>query len=487
MRTQTTRRTIFVLIPLILFFLHLLLYGFYRQQKQNLFYACCLLGFAGITYFSYEQGITTDPAFIVLCARLSNLSAGVAILFGHLTVYATAYVRFPRRWQIFFGLFVLLCILMFSHAPLPLRGVAIYMYFGISMIDGTIASMRSDTQNRGGGLLIAGSLLLNLIIVLQLLIDYAIIPPLFGTEQIYVYGMLSLALSMSVYLAYNFGWINKDLQLQLATVKTLSEKALEQERLATRRELERRTAEMESERKTKELESARELQLSLLPQTVPNVEGLDIACFMKTATEVGGDYYDFFTAGKVITAVLGDATGHGLNAGTMVMTTKGLLNVLSGDSALDATLASANRAIKQMKLRKLTMCLAILRIEGETLSYSSAGMPPLLVYSARTGRCEQFVLKAMPLGAVSEFPYRTVSTTLVQGDVIVMVSDGLTEMFNHHGETYGFENVIASLEQHADLSAKEIVQHLFADGTAWADGAPLKDDVSILVIKVLTK
>ena len=92
-------------------------------------------------------------------------------------------------------------------------------------------------------------------------------------------------------------------------------------------ELRAQLAETENERKTKELEEARQLQLSMLPKDLPQLPNIDIAVYMKTATEVGGDYYDFNVAmDGTLTIVLGDATGHGMRAGTMVTSAKTLFN-----------------------------------------------------------------------------------------------------------------------------------------------------------------
>jgi serine phosphatase RsbU (regulator of sigma subunit) len=244
--------------------------------------------------------------------------------------------------------------------------------------------------------------------------------------------------------------------------------------------------EVENDRKNKELESARELQLSLLPQSVPRVKGLDIAAFMKTATEVGGDYYDFIELKEAsLLIALGDATGHGLKAGNMVTATKGLLNVLSGTEKVEDILISANRAIKGMNLRMLTMCLAVARIKGTTLTYSSAGMPPLLVYRAKTAGCEQHILKAMPLGAVPLFPYESRTVALHQGDVVLMASDGLVEFFSESRETYGVQNVMKSLEAHAGKPAEDLIQRLYEDAKAWGGNAPLADDLTMIVMKVV--
>ena len=79
-----------------------------------------------------------------------------------------------------------------------------------------------------------------------------------------------------------------------------------------------------NDRRAQELEEARHLQLSMLPKKLPNLPHLDIAAYMKTASEVGGDYYDFHLGEDgTLTIAVGDATGHGLKAGTMVSVVKG--------------------------------------------------------------------------------------------------------------------------------------------------------------------
>jgi len=141
--------------------------------------------------------------------------------------------------------------------------------------------------------------------------------------------------------------------------------------------------------------------------------------------------------------VVGDATGHGLKAGNMVTATKGLLIMLSNQENVEDILISANSAIKRMNLPMITMCLAVARIRGNTLWYSSAGMPPLLVYRAKTGQCEQHVLKAMPLGAVEQFSVCTHLTHTFLRRCSRDEQRGLHEVFNEtvtrtHRQYYAF-------------------------------------------------
>jgi serine phosphatase RsbU (regulator of sigma subunit) len=484
-RRHAERQMLFTLIPLVLACIHFSLYGFLRKQRQNLYYAICMLGFAGLTFFSYVRNLVVDVGQIILYNKLGSFSVAIAILFGVLIVYELNYSKLPKRVWGFIGMFLIVNFLVLFNYPARLIIAVNYVFFGLTTLESIFSVFFRETKHlHGGWILLVGFLALTMFIALQILVDYAIIPQTIATSQMYAYGMLSLAISMSIFLSYNFARINKDLEVQLDTVQQLSDKAIEQERVAHSLALERKVIELESDRKSKELESARALQLSLLPKEVPRWKGLDIAATMMTATEVGGDYYDFFESeNTTFMVVVGDATGHGLKAGNMVTATKGLLNMLSNQENVENILISANRAIKRMNLPMITMCLAVTRIRGNTLWYSSAGMPPLLVYRAKSGQCEPYVLKAMPLGAVEHFPYARTSLTLSNGDVVVMTSDGLHEVFDEKRDTYGIDNIMHSLQTHAGKSAEGIVRGLYEDGKAWGGNTLLADDLTIVVIK----
>ncbi|MGE5353393.1 MAG: SpoIIE family protein phosphatase [Acidobacteriota bacterium] len=484
-RPYTIHQMVFTLVPLILSFLHLFLYFFYRRQKQNLYYAICLLGFAGLTYFNYERFMLDSVDMMVFLQRLNVLSASTAIFFGMLTLFSVSYESLPKRWRAYLVYYIALSASGFFNVSPGVTTYFIYLLFGFTLAEGVYASTRKcRIKLKGTWIILSGFIVMSLFILLQLLMDFSIIYAPEG-QQAYVYGMIAFVISMSLYLSYNFAYVNKDLEEQLVKVKVLSDKAIEQERIQASLEIERRVMEAENLRKTKELESARELQISLLPKQVPQMGNMDIACYMKTAAEVGGDYYDFnVTEDNTLTAVIGDATGHGLKAGNMVILAKGLFNTLARERDLIEIMHSFNRSIKQMNLYMLTMCMSLIRIKDSSLEYVSAGMPPLQIYRKASGEVEEFLLKGMPLGAFSDFPYKKIPANVCEGDVILIMSDGLPEMFNDKKETYGMERVVEAFKEAAGRSAGEIIEHICQSARAWAGQAPLEDDMTIMVIKV---
>ncbi|MDP4190490.1 MAG: SpoIIE family protein phosphatase [Bacteroidota bacterium] len=484
-RSHTIHQMVFTLIPLILSFLHLFLFFFYIKQRQNLYYAICLLGFSGLTFFNYERFLLDNVDLMIFFQRLNVMSAATAIFFALLTLFEINYHSLPKRWRSYLALYVIIFMSGFLDISPRITSMFIYFSFTITLAEGIIAGIKTKAASKKGTWIIfIGFIVMSISIVLQIFVDFVLENGLFGVNQIYVYGMIGFIISMSLYLSYNFAYINKDLEWQLDKVKVLSRKTIEQERIAASLEIERRVIEAENLRKTKELESARELQLSLLPKEVPQLEDFEISCYMKTASEVGGDYYDFHvTEDNALTVIIGDATGHGLKASNMVILAKGLFNTLVHESNLISIMNTFNRSIKQMNLHMLTMCMALIRVRENRIEYSSAGMPPMLIYRNNTGEIEQFLLKGMPLGAFYDFPYKSLSTDINKGDVMLLMSDGLVELFNKENDTYGLENVIKSFKDSAKRSVEETITHICKESTLWSGEAQLKDDITILALK----
>jgi serine phosphatase RsbU (regulator of sigma subunit) len=264
------------------------------------------------------------------------------------------------------------------------------------------------------------------------------------------------------------------------------DRLIEQERLRKEEEISRRLLAAENERRRRELEEARDFQLSLLPRELPRRDGFDLAVSMTTATEVGGDYYDFLDgpSGRLVLAV-GDATGHGAAAGTMVTAVKGLFAGGAGEVAPAAFLRAANAAVHRMGLVRRAMALTVARLEGRRLVLSAAGMPPALHHAAARGAVSEIALAGTPLGARADFPYAEAAVDLAPGDAVLFVSDGLPELPNAAGEPFGYERLAARFAELAAGDARAIVAGLESSVAAWSPDRPPADDVTFLVLKAL--
>src|SRR5215470_13951202 len=273
----------------------------------------------------------------------------------------------------------------------------------------------------------------------------------------------------------------------LQSVGAAASLALENARLVERMLAEarrRQEIEAENQQRAKEMEEARQLQLSMLPQGVPYLPHVEIAACMKPATEVGGDYYDWrLGADGTLTIAIGDATGHGLKAGTMVTVTKGLFNHLAEQADLVATLSQTSRALKRMNLRSLFMAMTLVRLKGNQLQCSVAGMPPILIFRAATETIEEIPLHGAPLGGLTNYVYRQAETRLDVNDVALLLSDGLPERFNAAGEMFGYERIQELMLAHALSSPQLLLERLMQASDEWAAGKLADDDMTFVALR----
>lgn len=259
---------------------------------------------------------------------------------------------------------------------------------------------------------------------------------------------------------------------------------LEQERLRRQQEVGRRLLEAENERQTEELEEARRFQLSLLPGTLPEHPDLEIAVFLRTASEVGGDYYDFGPRpdGSLIIAV-GDATGHGARAGTMVTVVKTLLASADLGRDLAAFLSHATATIRSMNLGRRAMALVLARYRGGVLDLASAGMPPVLVSRFSSGAVEEIMSSGVPLGAMARASYEGRQVRLEPGDAALLMSDGLPEMPDASGELVGYPAVASRWREVGQRPAAEAVGEFERWVEELSPGGVPADDVTFVVVR----
>lgn len=242
---------------------------------------------------------------------------------------------------------------------------------------------------------------------------------------------------------------------------------------------------LENERQTKELDEARQLQLSMLPKELPNLPHLDIAVFMKTATEVGGDYYDFHVhMDGTLTVILGDATGHGMMSGMMVSIMKSLFMSDRTNKEIRPFFINANEAIKDMQLGRLMMALTCVQIRNNKIVTTNAGMPPLFIYRKNPQTIEEVVINNMPLGSMKGITYEVKEIPIERGDTMLLMSDGFAELRNTNNEVFGYKRARNSFEESAKKEPEEIIKHLRAEARRWTNDKEPDDDVTFVVIKV---
>jgi serine phosphatase RsbU (regulator of sigma subunit) len=289
---------------------------------------------------------------------------------------------------------------------------------------------------------------------------------------------------MSLSLARDYAITSYSLKKKLVEVKELSAKAIKQERRVRDQEIEKRLLAEDNKRKSMELEDARQLQLSMLPQCINHIPGLDVCFHMTTATEVGGDYYDYLLSNNdTLTIAVGDATGHGIKAGTMVSAIKSLFIADGECSELTDFLNKCSRTIRSMNLGNLYMALILLRIDQNKVQIASAGMPPVYVHRNRTDDIEEIITKALPLGGVKDYQYSVSETRINPGDTLLIMSDGYPELFNEKDETLDYHRVKQLFQESDKTNANMIVDQLINAGDKWRNGRAYIDDITFVVIR----
>jgi serine phosphatase RsbU (regulator of sigma subunit) len=463
-----------------------LLFAFLPRPKENLYFALFMFFWGAYIFLSLQRAFLTSGGELLNSSRVTGALLGTAIISGLLTVYTRFLPKIPTIGYGFVAACAVAAIYGFIR-PLheKISEYVAYILIGLTTLEiFRVFAIAGREHWRERWIAAVGFAVFMLSLVCQILIQLSVLPALLNFSTIII-GTLVLSVSFSIDLSRNFARTSKNLEEQLRHVRELSRKAIENERLAKEEELARRMLEADNERKTRELEDARQVQLSMLPKEVPHLSHMEMAVKMETATEVGGDYYDFhFGEDGTLTIALGDATGHGAKAGTMVSITKGLFHEFASLPSFQTIFERFTRAIKCMNLGQLYMALLLVRVKDYTLTASSAGMPPILIFRSSTGVVEQLVMKGMPLGGFRDFPYQTKGTTLACGDVVLLMSDGFLEMFNSDNETLDETRAVESFREVADRSPQDIISHLMEKGKSWAAGRPQADDVTFVVMKM---
>ena len=236
----------------------------------------------------------------------------------------------------------------------------------------------------------------------------------------------------------------------------------------------------------RDLSQAAEIQRAILPETAPQVTGLQLAGFNAPCRTVGGDYYGFvsYADGKVGLA-LGDVSGKGMAAALMVMAFEARLRVLTEVEHDAATLVSRLNKVTCANCpsnRFITFFFGVLDPVSGELVFSSAGHNPPVVVRA-SGETEMLEGGGPVLGVLSIAPYSDEKARLGPGDLLVIYSDGVTEAQNTSEEEYGEERLTKLLKERRAEPAEGIARAITDDLNRFTAGAAQADDITLVVAK----
>jgi len=233
---------------------------------------------------------------------------------------------------------------------------------------------------------------------------------------------------------------------------------------------------------------ARDIQSKLLPPTAPSVAGYDIACRGLPAQRVGGDYYDFITIDGDRTALcLGDVSGHGMPAALLMANLQATIrsHALAALSPAEC-MRRSNRLLFQITDagRFATCFYGVLEAGYGRLTYSNAGQDHPLLFRA-SGDAVALARGGLMLGAYEEPSYDEESVTLEPGDLLILYSDGVTEVFDAHQREFGVEGLKTVAHGARHRSAAQILEEILAAASAHAGLGAQADDMTLVVLRRL--
>jgi phosphoserine phosphatase RsbU/P len=238
-----------------------------------------------------------------------------------------------------------------------------------------------------------------------------------------------------------------------------------------------------------ELELSQTVQRALLPTRVPSISGYDIAAFSRPAQIVTGDYFDFLkfedgTYGFVV----GDVSGHGVSAGILMTSLQTVFHTLTPDtdSPVDV-LARINRLYVHNINFNMFVTLFFAKLDPRTrmLSYASAGHNPPLIHRRSTERSSWLKPTGPAVGLIADHSFGTETHQLMEGDMLILYTDGIVEALNAQGtEQFGYDRLAEIVHQNESLPASELAQKIRQALNDFTQGIALADDITLVICKV---
>jgi sigma-B regulation protein RsbU (phosphoserine phosphatase) len=239
-----------------------------------------------------------------------------------------------------------------------------------------------------------------------------------------------------------------------------------------------------------EVNLAATLQRAILPQPTIDLPGIQGVADMLTSSEVGGDYYDYYkVAGHHSVMLIGDVSGHGVAAGTMVGAAKAGIYPLihEGITHPSEILNSLNETMRATAQQSLLMTMACLSLDARTGKLIFANAGHVLPFLLRRGSQKWEMLEAsgLPLGksADSDYQESVMELTLEVGDRLFLYTDGLVEEESPYGEAFGYDRLEAILNANIAVDQPEALRNLILDALKrHCRSSTFTDDVTMVIV-----
>lgn len=243
-----------------------------------------------------------------------------------------------------------------------------------------------------------------------------------------------------------------------------------------------------------ELESAKDMQRALFPPQSLAIPGLSIETFYQPAHCIGGDYYDLFSMNSGRWGIaIGDVSGKGVGAALLMASLRASLRAQALHPHLNPSMliGCVNRLVYDSSPAHCFASLFYAEYEPATrlLKYVNAGHNPPVVARRANGSVDLFHLKSanVPIGMSADPQFSTMAFQLQTDDTLVAYTDGITEAEDCQGHPWGEQGLEDLMCTCSGSTTKEVIRHILAELSAFTNGATQRDDVTLLVVKVLSR
>jgi sigma-B regulation protein RsbU (phosphoserine phosphatase) len=236
------------------------------------------------------------------------------------------------------------------------------------------------------------------------------------------------------------------------------------------------------------LDMAKEVQQSLLPETTPQVAGLDIAGRSIYCEETGGDYFDYLHADSALHLVVGDVAGHGISAALLMSSVRASLRQCYCEiDDIGGQISGLNRNLATDvgdSGRFVTLFYLAVYPLDHRLRWVRAGHDPGILYCRNSDSFEDLGGAGLALGVDADYRFTTESRDDLQnGDIILVGTDGIWEACDEKGAMFGKKNLKAIVRRHRHEPAQDILDAVFAAVQAHVGGARAEDDMTLVAVK----
>ncbi|MFN2385999.1 MAG: PP2C family protein-serine/threonine phosphatase [Thermoanaerobaculia bacterium] len=245
-------------------------------------------------------------------------------------------------------------------------------------------------------------------------------------------------------------------------------------------------AALEKERIERELELAAAIQREILPRSLPDVAGTEIAAASVPTRQVGGDYYDVFPLSRGrLGFLVADVSGKGIPAALLVSTVHAAVHLQIDQSQTIAELVSRiDRHLQRYAAARkfLTLFFGLLEPDSGVFRYVSAGHNPALLLGG-SGQIVRVESTGVPVGILPNATWREEVLQMERGDLLCVYTDGVTEAVNEREEEFGLERLARLVSRNAASTPQRICDEALGAVADFARGMPQYDDQTLLVVR----